>query len=832
MPRRATCHRFSKAEMAVAASRLHLRLLAGLLALGVMASAAMAQTAAMPDFEEWALVAERASSALDDRRTTDLALEQMRGQLVEWRTAFLESQTENTTQIDTVRNQIDALGPVPVEGAEAPQIAKRRTELTRALGLLQAPGLEADEAYRNADGLVADIDRITRDRQADALMTVWPAPVNPGNWPAGITAISQALVRLATEVSSAWGTGVPQAVLGANLPAILAYLAAALVLLNRGRRWMERLAFRLIGSTTAHGRSAYGLLMSLGQVLLPLAGVYLLVAALRLTGLIGLTGNALLAVLPTAGLALFAGRWLGAQVFPKGTAPDTLLLLTPERRAEGRFHASMLGIVLALQMVRQVLVVPVTDVEAANAVVDFPILAVAGLLVFRLGQLLRLHVANEDVPGEAPNYRNRLIGLIGRAAMLVGIIGPLISAVGYIAAAQAFVLPAALSLALIAALIVAQRLVSEVYALVTGAVDGAKDALVPVLVGFGLTVASLPVFSMIWGARAADIVEIWVRVNQGLSLGGARISPGDFVKFLALFGIGYGLTRLFQGALRTSILPKTGIDKGGQNALVSGTGYIGIFLAALIAITSAGIDLSSLAIVAGALSVGIGFGLQNIVSNFVSGIILLVERPVSEGDWIEVRGVMGIVRSISVRSTRIETFDRTDVIVPNADLVSGMVTNWTRFNLNGRLIVPVAVAYGSDTRLVEKVLLKIAEAQPLVVLNPPPTANFVTIGSDSLLFELRVILRDVNFKPDVQSAINHAIAERFEAAGIVFPFWARNPDGLTAIGRYVAHRDGVTPEPPPGPTPEPATAPRATMVWAQPARIRRPRPIRKPGRPA
>ncbi len=776
-----------------------------------------ADDAGGPNYDAWEVFEQRARTAISDPETPNLELETLRNQLAAWRERFLSAQSANRTRIDTIRNQISALGPSPADGESEPEdIANRRAALNEQLATLQAPGIAAEEAYLGADGMIREIDVILRERQANELLELAPSPLVPVNWPPAFAALSDVVTGIWAEVQGNWQSTTSRAAARESLPLTLVLIAIGIGLMWRARHWSEVFALRLMAGTGRRAkRVILSLLVSLGQVVLPFLGMVLLVTAALLTGFVGPRGEALLQPLPTIALVIFAARWLGQQVFARSEEAALLEGLTPERRAEGRFYATLLGVLLGLAGLLTALVPYEGETQTARVVLGFPVLLLGGLILVRLGQIL-IGAARSEDQGPATPTRDRFLSLIGRAAILLGVVGPALAAIGYYTAGRFMVFPGALSLALMAIVVLLQRIVSDLYALATGRGDDDEESLVPVLVGFALALCALPLFALIWGARVADLTELWTRVREGFVFGETRIAPGDFVTFGLIFAVGFLATRLLQGTLRSSVLPKTKIDIGGQNALVSGVGYLGVFLAAIIAITSAGIDLSSLAIVAGALSVGIGFGLQNIVSNFISGIILLVERPISEGDWIDVNGQMGYVRDISVRSTRIETFDKTDVIVPNSDLISGIVTNYTRGNQTGRIIVHVGVAYGTDTKRVEAVLREVAEAHPLVTLNPKPAILFMGFGADALEFEIRAILRDVNFSLATKSDMNHEIARRFAEEGFEIPFaqrdiWLRNPETL----------GGTKPEPPPKPEPsepkEPETEPMHPALLDTPA---------------
>jgi small-conductance mechanosensitive channel len=281
-----------------------------------------------------------------------------------------------------------------------------------------------------------------------------------------------------------------------------------------------------------------------------------------------------------------------------------------------------------------------------------------------------------------------------------------------------------------------------------------------------------------WGY--SNTTWLWIQgiLNNGFEIGAVRVVPLQFALGLLTFALFLAALRWLKREVLPDWVARTRLDRGGREAVVTLTGYVGIILATLVGLSLAGFSLTNLAIVAGALSVGIGFGLQNIVNNFVSGIILLFERPIRTGDWIVAGDVEGYVRRISIRSTLIETFDRADVIVPNSALISNNVTNWMLRDTWGRLTVPVGVAYGSDVDKVTELLLCVAREHPLVLVDStkvrPPIVLFRGFGDSSLNFELRCFIREIEKRLVTLSEFNYAIEKKLRQAGIEIPLPQRD----------------------------------------------------------
>ncbi len=282
-------------------------------------------------------------------------------------------------------------------------------------------------------------------------------------------------------------------------------------------------------------------------------------------------------------------------------------------------------------------------------------------------------------------------------------------------------------------------------------------------------IVALPLLLLQWGFSSADIRDWLKSALFGFEIGQFRISIVRILIGILIFTALLFVTRLIQRRLRENVLTPPRMDAGIAHSIDTAIGYAGIALAAIVAISYAGFDITSLAIVAGALSVGIGFGLQSIVNNFVSGLILLIERPIKVGDWVVVGDQQGNVKRISVRSTEIETFDRASLIVPNSELITGRVLNWTHRNAMGRVVLKFNAGANVDPRRVLAILNECARRHPDVLRDPAPLAVFEGYTSTSTEFSLRVLLSDINKGLGVQSDLRIAAFEALRAASIDLP---------------------------------------------------------------
>jgi small-conductance mechanosensitive channel len=483
---------------------------------------------------------------------------------------------------------------------------------------------------------------------------------------------------------------------------------------------------------------------------------------------------------------LLAG--IAAASFGHGVARGLFAVEMPQRRIVREddetarcFHnhliwaSRVLGVLIPLQVIHKTLFAPLVITVATNALFAAVVAAFLIHLVIRLGSI-------KNIQGG---------GLVAATwihplALLVSVLIMLALLAGYAGLAAFMALRVIVAAVVFGALYLLSVVTHTLFA--TMGEDTAKGRKLAASLGLGarslgiggaLLSAAIRVMLIVlsflliigpWEVSTADLFDTVRNVPFGFKIGELHLSFEAMSAAVVALALILIVTRVVQRWLETELLPRTAIEPSLQLSIVTIFGYIGAITAITLALTGLGFDLQKIALIAGALSVGIGFGLQSIVSNFVSGLILLTERPIRVGDAIVVKGEEGWVRRVRVRATEIETYDRASVIIPNSELITGVVKNWTRANRLGRIVIKVAVAYESDPAQVRDILTEIARAHPQVVQSPPPSAFLLGFGDSALEFELRAIVADVEKGLSVRSDLHYAIIKRFREAAIEIPY--------------------------------------------------------------
>ncbi len=269
-----------------------------------------------------------------------------------------------------------------------------------------------------------------------------------------------------------------------------------------------------------------------------------------------------------------------------------------------------------------------------------------------------------------------------------------------------------------------------------------------------------------------ELLHIWtILTTPVIAIGQAEVSFWKILTIIVSIGLVVAAAKFLKRLIAGKLLVHTVHDEGTRVALGTILQYLIVFFGFLLVLQSAGIDLSTLTVLSGTIGIGIGFGLQNIVDNFFSGLIILLERPIKIGDRIEVGSINGDVVRIAIRSTTVKTNDNINIIIPNSEFVSKQVINWSHTDRNVRVTIPVGVSYKSDPKKVREVLLKVAENHPAILEKPSPDVIFYEFGNSSLNFELRVWTRThIQIPRTLRSEINYRIFEAFTKYGIEIPF--------------------------------------------------------------
>ena len=681
-------------------------------------------------------------------------------------------------ELEAVRVQIDLLGPAPAEGAapESDTIAGQRSELegqraslsgqrTRVLANIY----ETSELLTRLSGAqVGALYRALAERAAPL--------VSASLWRDGLASAQEVSSRIGRYFTQ-WGERKQQS--GGHSSALLIIfgaLGASLLLFWPVNRWISETFSAAVEKRkpSAARRVVVAGLKMAARTVPGVIGGLIIIETLRAQGLLAADGEAAARAFWVGVLSILIVSGFTAGFFAPASPHWRIAPIDTERgRAVSRL-ALAIAIFFSLKILLGAIGVAAKAEPALLHLIDATAAIAIGICVVLLSRSKLWRVDEATSRGGW-----RMTRRIGRALGAIIVVAALI---GYVALAD-FLATRIVYLALVIGLAWLLRAMLAETALRMRAQLGGEGAAEDdaesnnyrfwsrLIINTVLFLALTPAVLVLFGLPGATVRDLAAQALFGFNIGGVHIpSIAKFFAAIVVFVVIMGVTKLVQGAVQRGPLAHSRADIGVQNSLITLMGYGGLVIALFASISALGVNLGNLALIAGALSVGIGFGLQSIVNNFVSGLILLFERPIKVGDWVVTPSGEGTVKKISVRSTEIETFDRSSIIVPNSELISSTVTNWTHKDKIGRITVPVGVSYGSDPEAVREILLKCANAHPLVVAYPEPFVVWKDFGSSSLDFEVRAFLNDISKGLLVRTELRFAIFKAFAEAGVEIPF--------------------------------------------------------------
>ena len=782
----------------MATTRILHFILAATCALTLLASAALAQdneAAFEEKFEGWQRQLELSELTLEAEIIAPLKLQETTSALAQIRSEATLAIEVAQARLTALQGQLATLGPAPKEGepAEAEATAAQRTELQNALARVDSRVKRSELAIARAQQLEDRIESRERARTLGQMLQQFPLPLAPSTIAKAVPEAFGTLGLLARSPLPWWenlklegksDSAIFRIIITLGLAVALGWISRRLLL-----RWFERDPADTEPSYARRLTGAVGQGLADGMVPAFILGGFLYRASQENTLVAGDFADLVTSF--CGAMIIFVLAW----AIPRAVlAPDLpawrLLPVSPESARKLYHRITLIAAVFAFDLFFNWSTggLPISvELESFYAFLSTSIEAVL-LLTLLPRSIWHEEPGEEQQQGEEAEERSgtRIWTLVRRGAGAVAVASILATILGYAELGVYLVNNLLFSIGIAGGIMILRGLGRELVGVaarssllvVTLGVRHQTRHLLKVWFRIALDVAAVLIGAfvvlLLWGVPRAEVME-WARaILHGLTIGSVTISLVDIATAVLVFLVIIAVTRMLQRSLADRMLPKTRLDIGVRNSITMATGYVGIAIAAAAAVGVVGLDLSNLAIIAGALSVGIGFGLQNIVNNFVSGLILLVERPVKVGDWVVIGTNEGYIRRISVRATEIETFDRQSVIIPNSELIASSVANWTHKNRLCRIIIDVGVAYGSDTEKVRDILLECAAKDTHVIKNPAPVVIFQNFGNSSLDFQLRCFLSDVDYFLSTKSDLRFAIDKAFREQGIEIPFPQRD----------------------------------------------------------